>query len=103
MQYNDLVKPEAQCNDTNCPYHGLLKVHGRRFEGIVTSAKMHKTAAVAWTRYRRLKKYDRFMKERTKVLAYNPECINAKLNDRVVIYETRPLSRWKHFVIVRKL
>lgn len=103
MQYNDLVKPDTTCEDMHCPYHGSLRVHGRKFEGVVESAKAHKTAVVSWTRFRRLGKYDRFLKERTKVLAHNPECINAKLGDRVVVYETRPISRWKKFVIVRKL
>ncbi len=103
MQYKDLVKPETECSDRNCPYHGTLRVHGKRFEGIVTSSKTHKTVSVAWTRFRSLKKYDRFIKDRTKVLAHNPECINARLNDKVVIYETRPISRWKRFVVVRKI
>lgn len=103
MQYNDLVKPEASCDDVHCPYHGSLRVHGRRFEGTVTSAKANRTVVVSWTRFRRLKKYDRFLKEQTKVLAHNPECVNAKLNDHVVIYETRPISRWKRFVVVRKV
>ncbi len=102
MQYNDLVKPETACTDTNCPYHGSLRLHGRRFEGSVISAKANKTVSVSWTRYRKLEKYDRFLKNRTKVLAHNPECINAKQGDKVVIYETRPISRWKRFVVVRK-
>lgn len=103
MQYSDLVRPKTECNDENCPYHGSLRVHGRKFEGIVTSAKAHRTVVVAWTRFRRLKKYDRFLKERTKILAHNPDCVNARLNDHVVVYETRPISRWKRFVVVRKL
>ena len=103
MLYEDLKKPENSCNDIHCPYHGQLKVHGRRFEGVVTSAKADKTVAVSWTVFRRLGKYDRYVKIRSRVLAHNPECISVKLNDKVVIYETRPISRWKRFVVVRKL
>ena len=102
MHYDDLVKPEKECTDIHCPYHGDLRVHGKKFEGRVVSAKAQKTVVVEWTRFRKLKKYDRFLKERTKVLAHNPDCINAKLNDKVVIYETRPISRWKRFVVVRR-
>ncbi|MCL4399179.1 30S ribosomal protein S17 [Candidatus Parvarchaeota archaeon] len=102
MQYTDFARPENECSDYHCPYHGSLKVHGRRFEGIVVSAKNARTVSVAWTRLRRLKKYDRFIKEKTKVLAHNPDCVSAKINDKVVIYETRPISRWKRFVVVRK-
>jgi small subunit ribosomal protein S17 len=104
MRYADLVKPEGSvCNDEHCPYHGSLRVHGRRFEGVVVSAKSNRTVSVTWTRFMRLKKYDRFLKARTKVLAHNPDCVSAKLGDKVVIYETRPISRWKRFVVVRKL
>ncbi len=103
MLYEDLKKPEIECNDIRCPYHGNLRVHGKRFEGVVTSAKANKTAVVSWTVFRKLEKYDRYIKTRSKVLAHNPECISAKVNDKVVIYETRPISRWKKFVIVRKL
>ncbi len=103
MHYKDLIKPEATCSDRNCPYHGDLRIHGASFEGTVISARAPKTVSVAWTRTSRIKKYDRFIKEKTKVLAHNPECINAKAGDRVVVYETRPISRWKHFVVVRKL
>ena len=103
MLYEDLKEPENKCTDRHCPYHGDLRVHGRRFEGIVTSAKADKTVVVSWTVFRKLKKYDRYTKIRTKVLAHNPECVSAKLNDKVVVYETRPISRWKRFVVVRKL
>jgi small subunit ribosomal protein S17 len=103
MQYEDLKMPENTCNDVHCPYHGQLRVHGRRFEGVVMSAKADKTVSVSWTVFRRLGKYDRYVKVKSRVLAHNPECVGAKLNDKVVIYETRPISRWKRFVVVRKL
>ncbi len=103
MLYEDLKEPETKCSDVHCPYHGSLRVHGRRFEGIVTSAKADKTVVVSWTFFKKLEKYDRYIKVKTKVLAHNPECISAKLNDNVVVYETRPISRWKRFVVVRKL
>ena len=103
MRYDDLVKPEKTCTDIHCPYHGDIRVHGRRFEGIVVSARAHRTVSVVWTRFLKLKKYDIFMKKKTKVLAHNPDCISAKQDDKVVIYETRPISRWKRFVVVKKL
>ncbi|MGC8516376.1 MAG: 30S ribosomal protein S17 [Candidatus Acidifodinimicrobium sp.] len=103
MRYDDLVKPDVECRDKNCPYHGTLKVHGSRFEGVVVSAKSKRTAVVQWINFERLKKYDVYREKKTRVLAHNPDCISAKVNDRVVIYETRPLSRWKKFVIVRRL
>ncbi len=102
MQYKDLVAPEKACEDKHCPYHGDLRIHGRSFEGVVTSSKVFRTVTVSWERIRKLEKYERFIRNKTKVLAHNPDCINAKLGDKVVIYETRPISRWKRFVVVAK-
>ncbi len=103
MHYNDLVMPEKTCDDRNCPYHGDLRVHGRHFDGVVTSSKAFRTVTVSWERVRKLEKYERFVRNRTSVLAHNPDCINAKQGDKVVVYETRPISRWKRFVVVRKV
>ncbi len=103
MRYDELVEPSVKCDDKNCPYHGNLRVHGMHFEGVVVSSKSRRTAVVAWERHRKLEKYEIYLKDKTKVLAHNPDCIGAKEGDKVIVYETRPISRWKKFVIVRKL
>lgn len=103
MRYDDLVKPAVECQDRNCPYHGDLRVHGVRFEGVVVSSRPNRTAIVMWERHVKLEKYEIYMKKKTKVFAHNPDCIGAKEGDRVVVYETRPISRRTRFVIVRKL
>ncbi|WP_010479073.1 30S ribosomal protein S17 [Thermococcus zilligii] len=95
------VQPPAEkCDDPNCPWHGHLKIHGRYFEGIVVSDKGKKTVVVERQHYRYLKKYERYELRRSKVHAHNPECINAKMGDRVLIAETRPISKTKSFVVV---
>lgn len=101
----DVAAPEKSgaSYDKKDPFFGDIKVRGRKFVGTVVSDKMQKTATVMWTRYRSLPKFERFEQVTTKVHAHNPESINAKKGDKVVIVETRPLSKTKNFVIVEKL
>jgi len=95
--------PKRECDDNNCPYHGHLKIRGRIFEGYVVSDKMDKTVVVEWQYLRKIKKLKRYMRCRTKVMAHNPPCINAKVGDKVRIAECRPLSKTKSFVVIEKL
>nr|AJS13042.1 30S ribosomal protein S17P, small subunit ribosomal protein S17 [uncultured archaeon] len=68
--------------------------------GTVASDKMSKTAIVSWDRKVYVPKFERYEKRRSKVSAHNPECIDAKRGDVVLIAETRPLSKTKNFVII---
>ena len=80
-----------------------IKLHGRTFEGVVRSSKMQKTVVIEFGRRRFLPKYERYEKKTTRLKAHNPESINAQEGDRVIIQETRPLSKTKHFVITEVL
>jgi small subunit ribosomal protein S17 len=93
--------PKEKCDDRNCPFHGSLKVHGRTFEGSVVSSKMHKTVTVSWQRLNYLRKYERSELKFTKIHAHNPPCINAQKGDKVIIMETRPLSKSKCWRVVK--
>ncbi|HYD03491.1 MAG TPA: 30S ribosomal protein S17 [Alphaproteobacteria bacterium] len=86
--------------DPKDPFYGSIKLRGRVFTGVVTSAKMQKTVTVEWPRKRFNKKYERFEMRRSKVKAHNPESIDAKEGDTVRIAETRPLSKTKNFVVI---
>ncbi len=96
-------KPEGKCEDSNCPVHGSLKCRGRSFTGTVISTRMQKTAIVEWEHKNYLRKYERFEKRRSKVMAHNPACINADEGDIVRIMECRPLSKAKNFVVIEVL
>jgi small subunit ribosomal protein S17 len=99
--YNIDFKPESACNNAKCPFHGSVSVRGKLFEGVVVSDSMDKSVKVEWSNLVRDKKYNRYFKTRSKVIAHNPECINAKVGDKVVIGETRPLSKTKHFAVLK--
>jgi len=96
-------KPEKECNDEKCPWHGKLALRGRVFVGTVVSVKPHKTAIVKWNYHYFLKKYERYEKRNTRIVAYNPECIDVKKGDNVKIAECRPLSKTKSFTVIEVL
>ena len=95
-------KPQQECHDGKCPFHGSLKLRGRTFTGTVLAARSSKTATVGWERRYHIPKYERYERRYTKLHVHNPSCINAETGDLVVIAETRPLSKTKNFVIIQK-
>ena len=95
--------PKKACKDVKCPWHGRLSLRGRIFVGEVVSSKAPKTAVVRWEFHSKIPKYDRYERKRKKVVAYNPECIDAKIGDVVRISECRPLSKTKKFVVFEKV
>ncbi len=98
----DVKTPEKSCGDDDCPFHGSLKVRGQLLEGKIVSDKMHQTAVIEKRHYRWLKKFTRYEKRISRILAHNPGCIDAKINDTVKIMECRPISKTKSFVIISK-
>jgi small subunit ribosomal protein S17 len=90
----------AECNDQKCAKHGKIKVRGNIFSGKVVSSKSNKTVIIEMTLTKKIPKYERYKKIRSKIAAHNPECINAKENDFVKIGETRKISKTKSFVVL---
>lgn len=96
---------EEKCDDQKCWKHGDTKVRGERLEGTVVSTKAKNTAVVERAITKKLNKYQRWAKERSRISAHNPTCINAEAGDYVVLGETRKLSKtkaWTVLEIVRK-
>lgn len=71
---------------------------GQTLEGVVVSAKMQKTVVVEVNRYVKHPKYGKFMRRSKRYLAHDEA--GHKEGDKVVIKETRPLSKKKHFRVV---
>lgn len=95
-----LKRPEQDCSEPDCPFHGSLKVRGRVFEGTVVSTRMPKSIVVRleYTRYN--KKYERYARMSSKITAHSTPCIPVKVGDLVRIAECRPISKTKSFVVV---
>jgi len=98
-----LKPPEKECNDPKCAWHGKIKIRGKLLKGKVVSAKSQKTAIIKIEYAHYVPKYERYERRHSRIPAHNPPCISAKVGDEVIIGETRPLSKTKHFVILQKV
>lgn len=96
----DVQPPAKECTDPKCPFHGVLPVRGQVLKGVVVSDKMNNTVVVQRTFVKKIAKFERYEKRKTKVHAHNPPCISAKEGDNVTIAECRPLSKTKSYVII---
>jgi small subunit ribosomal protein S17 len=95
-------KPEKECEDPDCPFHGTLPVRGQVLEGVVISDRASKTVVVLSSYLKKIRKYERYEPRRSKIHAHNPPCIHAVVGDVVKIAECRPLSKMKSFVVIEK-
>ena len=73
---------------------------GRTLRGVVVSTKIQDTITVAVERYVQHPKYKKFMR-RTKKYLVDDKGNTATLGAMVTIRETRPLSKRKHFILVK--
>lgn len=73
---------------------------GKTFEGVVVKSAMKDTVTVAVERYVKHPKYKKFMRLSKKFLVHNPGN-TVVVGEKVTIKETRPISKRKHFVIVK--
>lgn len=73
---------------------------GRVLRGTVVASKMQDTCTVAVERYVKHPKYKKYQR-RTKKFLVHDAGNTAKVGDKVEIKETRPLSKRKHFELVK--
>lgn len=93
---------KTECNDAKCPVHGELATRGFKIAGTVVSDKMQNSVVVMREFSRKLPKYGRYEKRRSKFSAHNPPCINAKVGDKVTLQECRPISKTISYVVIKK-
>jgi small subunit ribosomal protein S17 len=74
-------------------------IRRKRLEGTVMSDKMKDTAVVQVERFIKHAKYQKYLNSRKRYKVHD-EGNTAKIGDKVVIEETRPISRHKNFKIV---
>lgn len=74
---------------------------GRKLQGVVVSDKMQKTIVVAVSHERKHAKYQKFFTMTTRFKAHD-ENNEYHVGDKVVIQETRPLSKDKRWMVVSK-
>ena len=98
----DIATPRKSCDDSYCPFHGSLSVRGKIIVGTVVSGKMSNTVTVERDYLHYVRKYMRYEKRRSKIMAHNPPCVESREGDIVKIIECRPLSKNVSFVVVEK-
>ena len=76
------------------------KKSNKVLKGVVTSDKMDKTIVVKVTRFVEHKKYGKRIKK-TKTYKAHDENNEKKIGDMVEIEETRPMSKDKHFKVIK--
>jgi len=99
----DLKPPEKECNDIKCAWHGRIKVRGKLVEGTVVSTRPQKTAIIEIEYAHYLPKYERYERRHSRLYAHLPPCISVREGDKVIIGETRKLSKTKSFVVLQKV
>ena len=72
------------------------------FRGEIVSRRMDKTAVVLVTRFRKVKKYGKYVKLSKRFKAHD-EKNEHQVGERVLICETRPLSGKKRWKIIQKI
>ena len=74
---------------------------GRKLKGVVISDKMTKTVVVSITRLKKHPKYKKYYKV-TKKYKVHDEKGEFHTGDKVIIQETRPISKDKRFIVISK-
>ena len=74
----------------------------RTLQGTIVSDKMDKTVVVEILRLKKHAKYKKYFKVTKKFKAHNPEN-QYHTGDKVVIGETRPMSKEKRWVVINKI
>jgi small subunit ribosomal protein S17 len=72
----------------------------KTLSGVVVSDKMKDTCVVEVTRYFKHQKYEKFIKARKKFKAHDVGN-TCKIGDKIKIQETKPISKDKHFIVVK--
>ncbi|MGC9046893.1 MAG: 30S ribosomal protein S17 [Minisyncoccia bacterium] len=78
------------------------QVKHKKLTGVVVSDKMNKTRVVLVERFKKHRLYHKYFKVSKRFKAHD-ENNQYKVGDKVVIQETRPLSKEKRWSIVGKI
>jgi len=73
----------------------------RKLKGVIVSDKMQKTVVVSITRLKKHPKYKKFYKITNRFKAHD-EKNEYKVGEKVIIQETRPISRDKRWKVLSK-
>jgi small subunit ribosomal protein S17 len=73
---------------------------GKVLKGTVVSDKGNKTVVVSVERFIKHRRYGKYIRRQKRFQAHDPSDGKYRVGDKVLIKETRPQSRHKHFAVV---
>lgn len=98
---NDLAKTNEIISEKLKKIHLLPR--GQTLSGVVISNKAKNTVVVLREIVRKIPKYNRYMRSRSKIHAHVPDGIDIRLGDVVEIRETRKISKTKSWAVTKIL
>ncbi len=97
--------PKAkECDDKYCPFHGITRIRGKITKGVVVSKRSRKTVIIRFDYHQFIPKYQRYERRNSRLACHLPDCLEdvIKVGDRVIVGETRKISKTKAFVVLTK-
>ncbi|MBI3046611.1 MAG: 30S ribosomal protein S17 [Candidatus Harrisonbacteria bacterium] len=92
------ISPEENSQSRN----QKISSQNRKLKGVVVSNKMKKTVVVAITRSKKHSKYQKYFTV-TKRFKAHDEKNEYQVGDKVIIQETRPISKEKRWIVISKI
>tara|TARA_Y100000310_G_C20604666_1_gene774882 strand:+ start:74 stop:463 length:390 start_codon:yes stop_codon:yes gene_type:complete len=80
----------------------VVPLRGRKFQGTVIR-KFGNRVTIEFERTRLIRKYERYIKTKTKMHARVLEGLDVEIGDYIQVQECRPLSKILHHVVVKKI
>lgn len=87
--------------DKKCPFTGNVAIRGKIFRGMVISHKMRNTIVLRRDYLHYVKKYNRYEKRHTNIVAHCSPCFRVKEGDIVTVGECRPLAKTVNFNVLK--
>ena len=82
--------------------NSMNDTHKKKLKGMIVSHKGNKTAIVEVHRYRKHPIFKKYMKRSKRYKAHD-ELNQYAAGDAVFIQESRPISKYKHWVVISKV
>lgn len=87
--------------DKKCPFTGNVAIRGKILRGMVISHKMKNTIVLRRDYLHYVKKYNRYEKRHTNIVAHCSPCFRVKEGDIVTVGECRPLAKTVNFNVLK--
>jgi small subunit ribosomal protein S17 len=104
LEKGTLGEPRVKTSENKKEKAVVVPLRGRKFEGYVIR-KFEGRVTIEFERVKPLRKYERYIKTKTKMHARLPKALINDINigDYVQVQECRPLSKILHHIVVKKI